>query len=341
MKLKQFIMTTLNGMVYGLFATLIIGVIVQQFGALLGLEVIEVNLANTLKSLMGVGIGMGIALSLEMKGLKMVVASIMGGIATSFKLQFGVGLVLATNNDPVTTYLVVVLGILFLNKVLIKRTPIDILLVPLLGSAVAFLLTLGLSAPIGWGLGVISDGIDQATLIAPFPMTIIIAVVMGMLLTAPISSAAIAIAINLDGIAGGAALVGTTVQMIGFAVQSRKDNNIGMVLSIAFGTSMLQFKNILRKPMIWLPTIIASAILSPIIVLSLSTETTRFGAGMGSSGLVGQLQTLYEMNYSLNGWLSVILAIGLAAVLVFIIDMLFRRFNLIVDGDLKVGNDIN
>jgi uncharacterized membrane protein len=341
MKLKQFIMTTLNGMVYGLFATLIIGVIVQQFGALLGLEVIEINLANTLKSLMGVGIGMGIALSLEMKGLKMVVASIMGGIATSFKLQFGVGLVLATNNDPVTTYLVVVLGILFLNKVLIKRTPVDILLVPLLGSAVAFLLTLGLSAPIGWGLGVISDGIDQATLIAPFPMTIIIAVVMGMLLTAPISSAAIAIAINLDGIAGGAALVGTTVQMIGFAVQSRKDNNIGMVLSIAFGTSMLQFKNILRKPMIWLPTIIASAILSPIIVLSLSTETTRFGAGMGSSGLVGQLQTLYEMNYSLNGWLSVILAIGLAAVLVFIIDMLFRRFNLIVDGDLKVGNDIN
>ncbi|AUD62842.1 hypothetical protein BK010_04295 [Tenericutes bacterium MO-XQ] len=341
MKLKQFIMTTLNGMVYGLFATLIIGVIVQQFGALLGLEVIEVNLANTLKSIMGVGIGVGIALSLEMKGLKMVVASIMGGIATSFKLQFGVGLVLATNNDPVTTYLVVVLGILFLNKVLIKRTPIDILLVPLLGSAVAFLLTLGLSAPIGWGLGVISDGIDQATLIAPFPMTIIIAVVMGMLLTAPISSAAIAIAINLDGIAGGAALVGTTVQMIGFAVQSRKDNNIGMVLSIAFGTSMLQFKNILRKPMIWLPTIIASAILSPIIVLSLSTETTRFGAGMGSSGLVGQLQTLYEMNYSLNGWLSVILAIGLAAVLVFIIDMLFRRFNLIVDGDLKVGNDIN
>ena len=341
MKLKQFTMTTLNGMVYGLFATLIIGVIVQQFGALLNIEVIEVNLANTLKSLMGVGIGMGIALSLEMKGLKMVVASIMGGLATSFKFQFGVGLVLATNNDPVTTYLVVVLGILFLNKVLVKRTPIDILLVPLLGAIVAFLLTLVISGPIGWGLYWISYGIDEATLFAPFPMTIVIAVVMGMLLTAPISSAAIAIAINLDGIAGGAALVGTTVQMIGFAVQSRKDNNIGMVLSIAFGTSMLQFKNILKKPVIWLPTIITSAILSPLIVLTLNTETTKFGAGMGSSGLVGQLQTLYQMNYNLNGWLSISLSIGLAIVLVFIIDLLFRKFNIIVDGDLKVGNDIN
>lgn len=341
MKLKDFTMTTLNGMVYGLFATLIIGVIVSQFGDLLNIDMIQYTLADTLKSLMGVGIGMGIALSLKMDGLKMVVASIMGGIATSFKLQFGTGIVLGINNDPVTTYLVVVLGILFLQKVLVKRTPVDILLIPLLGSILAFLLTLGLSAPIGFLLTQISNGIQLSTDIAPFPMTIIIAVVMGMLLTAPISSAAIAIAINLDGIAGGAAVVGTTVQMIGFAVQSRKDNNIGMVLSIAFGTSMLQFKNILKKPIIWLPTIITSAILSPIIVLSLATETDKFGSGMGSSGFVGQLRTLSEMSYSFNAWLSIGLTVVLAAFLVFGIDLIFRKYNLISDGDLKVGNDIN
>jgi len=341
MKVKDFIMTTLNGMVYGLFATLIIGVIIQQFGALLNIDLIETTLSDTLKALMGVGIGMGIALSLKMDGLKMVVAAIMGGIATSFKLQFGEGIIIGLNNDPVTTYFVVILGIIFLKRVLIKRTPIDILLIPLLGSVLAVLLTLGLSAPIGYLLSQISNGIQQATAIAPFPMSIIIAVVMGMLLTSPISSAAIAIAINLNGIAGGAAVVGTTVQMIGFAVQSRKDNNIGMVLSIAFGTSMLQFKNILKKPIIWLPTIITSAILSPIIVLTLQTETSKFGAGMGSSGLVGQLQTLAEMQYNFNAWFSIILMIGLAIVLVFFIDILFRKFNLISDGDLKVGNDIN
>lgn len=341
MKFRSFLMTTLNGMVYGLFATLIIGVIVQQFGALLNIDLIETTLSTTLKSLMGVGIGMGIALSLKMDGLKMVVASVMGGIATSFKLQFGVGIVIGINNDPVTTYLVVVLGIFFLQKMLVKRTPIDIIIVPLLGSVIALGLTLGLSAPIGFLLELISTAIQNATAIAPFPMTIIIAVVMGMLLTSPISSAAIAIAINLEGIAGGAALVGTTVQMIGFAVQSRKDNNIGMVLSIAFGTSMLQFKNILRKPMIWLPTIIASAILSPIIVLTLNTKTTKFGAGMGSSGLVGQLQTLAEMDYSLAAWLSILLTIAFSIILVFIIDTIFRKFNLISDGDLTVATDIN
>lgn len=341
MKLRSFLMTTLNGMVYGLFATLIIAVIFQQFGKLLNIDLIEFTLYSALFGLMGVGIGMGIALSLKMDGLKMVVAAVMGGIATSFKYQFGTGIVIGINNDPVTTYLVVVFGILILKKALIRKTPIDILLVPLLGSIIALVLTLGISGPIGYVLDLISNGIQNATAFAPFPMTIVIAVVMGMLLTSPISSAAIAIAINLNGIAGGAALVGTTVQMIGFAVQSRKDNNIGMVLSIAFGTSMLQFKNILRKPMIWLPTIIASAILSPIIVLTLHTETSRFGAGMGSSGLVGPLQTLAEMNYSFESWISIALTIGLSIVLVFFIDLIFRKYKLIIDGDLSVANDIN
>lgn len=341
MKFKSFLMTTLNGMVYGLFATLIIGVIVQQFGMLLKIDLISITISNTLKALMGVGVGMGIALSLKMNGLKMVVAAVMGGIATSFKLQFGVGIVPGLNNDPVTTYLVVVLGIFILDKILIRKTPIDILLIPLLGTLIAVILTLLLSAPIGFTLAAISRGIQGATAFAPFPMTIVIAVVMGMLLTSPISSAAIAIAINLNGIAGGAAFVGGTVQMIGFAIQSRKDNKFGMLLSIAFGTSMLQFKNILKKPMIWLPTIIASAILSPLIVLTLNTETSKFGSGMGSSALVGQLQTLSEMNYNFNSWLSAGLSIVLAGVLVYLIDLVFRKYNLITAGDLAISEDIN
>lgn len=340
MKTKTYVMTTLNGMVYGLFATLIIGVIIQQFGVLIQVNFISDTIAKTLMALMGVGIGMGIALSLEMKGLKMVVASLMGGIATSFKVVFGTGIVVGLNNDPATTYLVVVLGILLLDRILFRKTPIDILLIPLIGALLATVLTLGLSGPIGWTLGVISEGIQRATAIAPFPMSIVIAVVMGMLLTAPVSSAAIAIAINLNGIAGGAAVVGTTVQMIGFAVQSRRDNRIGMVLSIGFGTSMLQFKNIIKKPVIWLPTIIASAILSPLVVLTLKTETSKIGSGMGSSGLVGQLQTLSEMNYSTNSWLSIGFIFLGSILLVYLIDLIFYKAGWIQKGDLRVEEDI-
>ena len=34
-KSKGFVMTTMNGMVYGLFATLIIGVIIKQLGGII------------------------------------------------------------------------------------------------------------------------------------------------------------------------------------------------------------------------------------------------------------------------------------------------------------------
>lgn len=338
---KSFIMTTMNGMVYGLFATLIIGVIFQQFGRILGIELIEITLFNALKSMMGIGIGMGIALSLKMDGLKMVVVAVMGGIATSFRYSFTEGLVLQQNTDPVMAYLVVVLGVFGLKYILRKRTPIDIILIPLVGSILAVIFTLILSAPIGFMISGIIVGIESATALAPIPMTIVIAVSLGILLTSPISSAAIAIAISLQGIAGGAAVIGTTTQMIGFAIQSRKDNNIGMVLSIAFGTSMLQFKNILRKPIIWLPTIITSAVLAPLFYLLFQTETSRFGAGMGSSAFVGQLQTLAWMDYSSRAWFSVIFMIMAPALVVYFIDALFRKKGLIIVGDLEVKKDIN
>ena len=133
----------------------------------------------------------------------------------------------------------------------------------------------------------------------------IIAVVMGMALTAPISSAAIAAMIFIgegEGLvlASGAALIGCCTQMVGFAIQSRKDNNIGMIISIGIGTSMLQFKNILKKPIIWLPTIIASIILGPISTTLIKLKCMGSSAGMGTAGLVGQIGTIASMGNSVN-----------------------------------------
>ena len=148
--------------------------------------------------------------------------------------------------------------------------------------------------------------VNEGTNAVPFIMGIVVAVLMGMALTAPISSAAIGAMIftgemMVDGkltglaIASGAAIVGCCAQMVGFAVQSRKDNSVGMVISIGIGTSMLQFKNILKKPIIWLPTIIASAILGPISTCWLHIVCMGSSAGMGTAGLVGQVGTISSM----------------------------------------------
>lgn len=331
-KVLNFFIISFNGMAIGLFSTLIIGVIVGQIGTLVeiifGPSTIQediISLSTILKRFMGVGIGFGIAIALKTDGIKLVVTGVAGGIATGFY------------NDPMVAYLSTIGVYFLLHYLLKKKTPIDIILIPLSGVAAAFLITKLIGYPVQSTMNYLGDFIQYATNLQPFFMGIIIAVVMGMALTAPISSAAIAIAISLGGIAGGAAVVGGSVQMIGFAIMSRKDNHIGTVISIAIGTSMLQFKNILRKPMIWLPTIIVSAILGPVSTLILKTETNFIGAGMGTSGFVGQFATLDAMNYNLNAYLSIaLLHIILPILLVLTLDTIFRKKGWIQLGDLKL-----
>lgn len=322
-KILDYLVKTFNGMAYGLFSTLIVGTIINTAGELLDIKFLT-ELAVLLKNLTGVGIGIGIAWSLKLEGLRLVAAGIAGGIASGLKI-----------GDPMVEYLTVIAAIEVLNLIFRKKTFLDIILIPLASSAVAYGVYLLINEPVSGMMRSLGEFIKWATGAKPFLMGIIIAVVMGMALTAPISSAAIAIAIGLDGLAGGAAVVGCATQMLGFAVMSRKDNNFGTVVSVALGTSMLQFKNILKKPLLWLPPIIASAVLGPLATLVFQTTCTKEGSGMGTSGLVGQIGTFHSMGDA--AWPSIIiLQFALPLVLVFLLDVLFRKASWIKKGDLQV-----
>ncbi len=333
-KILNYFIVTLNGMALGLFSTLIIGVIIRQIGTFTGIDAIT-QLAAVLMGLMGVGIGVGVAWSLKLTGLPLVAGAVAGGIATQIPLR----------SDPVIAYITVIVAIEGLRFILRKKTPFDIVLVPLISSFLALVTVLIIQSPVIAMMDAISWYIDSATAYTPFFMGIIIAVLMGMALTAPISSAAIAVSITLGDpgstaslIAGGAAVVGGATQMIGFAVMSRKDNSIGVVLSVAFGTSMLHFKNILRKPIIWLPPIIASAILGPISTVVFGMNTHFTGSGMGTSALVGQFATFDVMGYSVPNILIVLaMHFVLPIVLVLGIDLFFRHKNWIVEGDFALS----
>ena len=356
-KILDFYITTLNGMAYGLFATLIIGTILGTIGTLLssiGGTIFDYvgkafsSVATCLQVLTGAGIGAGIALSLKKDTLKTIVLATIGEIASYFSLstKFVTDSLVADGmkiGDPLTIYIVVIVTVLLMNLVLRKKTPVDILIVPLFGTVVAMILSILIRYPAIYVTYGIQYIVDKATLAQPFFMGIIIAVVMGMALTAPISSAAIAAMIFTGTgpgllLASGAAVVGCSTQMVGFAIQSRKDNNIGMVISIGIGTSMLQFKNVLKKPIIWLPTIIASAILGPISTCALKLGCMGSSAGMGTAGLVGQIGTISTMGVGAwQTWVGIFgLQIILPGLLVFLIDLLFRKFNLIKEGDFKV-----
>ena len=260
-KVKEFLMTTTNGMAIGLFGTLIIGVIIEQFSKIDGLGTLK-DFALLIQSLMGAGIGLGVALSLKKQGVA-VVALMAAGFSGTLIFSFADGAFYRAS-DPLSCY-VCTLFALFGISLLKKKTPVDLILVPLVGLLFALIYCYlcsdavhHVTLAIGWLIGASFD-------IAPLPMCIVVCVLVGMALTAPISSVAICVAIQIGNVplAAGAAVIGCCVQMLGFAVHTAYDNGWGSVLAVGIGTSMLQFKNILRKPIIWLPTIIVSAILSP------------------------------------------------------------------------------
>jgi len=370
-KLKQaykFIIETTNGMAIGLFATLIIGTIIGTIGGLfhygagngfcdfifgiLGNNdpTNKTGIAYCLQCLTGAGIGIGIALTLKFDSLKTIVMAAVGEIAAFLSLTTKfVGQHITSNGfkigDPLTIYFVCIAVALLIKFVLKKKTPVDIILVPLFGVFMGVIVAMLLRYPTIYVTYGIQWIVSNATKAQPFLMGIVIAVLMGMALTAPISSAAIAALIFVGceadpglAIASGAAIVGCSTQMIGFAVQSRKDNNIGLVISVGIGTSMLQFKNILKKPIIWLPTIIVSAILGPIATCLVHVNCFGSAAGMGTAGLVGQIGTLESMGA--GNWLTWLAIFGLEiiipGILVFLVDLLFRKLKWIKEGDLKI-----
>ena len=347
-KLLNFISKTSSGLAYGLFGTLIIGTILKQIFSLMNFE-IGINISNVLMSLMGVGIALGVALTIdkELPPLELVSILSIGAISSSINLisynnPIPTFIINGGSKNPLHIYLVIICTILIIKKLNIKKTPIDILLKPLIYVLIGTVISYILIYPCFYLIYSIQYIIEVSLPLMPLFMSIIIGVILGMTLTIPISSVAICIALSIGNypLASGAAVIGCSVQMIGFATQAIKaKNDLGKGISVAIGTSMLYWPNIIKKPAIWLPTIISSAIISPIGVLLFNITSTTNGAGMGSSGLVGQFSILEAMGYNnIMSYISILFIFITSIILTLLFDYLFNNIlHLYNNEDLKLN----
>ena len=338
----------LTGMAWGLFSTLIIGLIIEQIGKLIGIESISnmlILIGKVCASLTGAGIGVGVAVKYKSSPFVTVsagIAGLIGAFASKIlanSVYVNESIVLTGPGEPLGAFIASFVGI-ELGKLITGKTKIDIILVPLVTIICGGVVGLLVGPAISSFMLSIGNIINWAVEKQPFIMGIIVSVVMGMVLTLPISSAALAIILNLNGLAAGAATVGCCANMIGFAVASFKENKIGGLLSQGIGTSMLQVPNIMKKPVIWLPAIIASAILGPISTLVFHMENNPSGAGMGTSGLVGQFMTWQTMAGSENPIILLIkillLHFILPGLIAWLVSFIMRKKGIIKDGDMKL-----
>ena len=337
----------LSGMAQGLFATLIIGTIIQQIGTLVGGSTGDMIYAvgKVAATLTGAGIGVGVAAKFKESYLVVVSAATAGMVgAFASKLLAGTVLVdgtmaFAGPGEPLGAFLAAHIGI-ECGHLVAGKTKVDILVTPIVtigtGSLVGLLVGPGVSK-IMTSLGaMINWGVEQQ----PFLMGIVVSVLMGMILTLPISSAALGIILNLSGLAAGAATVGCCCNMVGFAVASYRENKIGGLVAQGIGTSMLQVPNIVRKPVIWLPAILSSAILGPVGTMVFKMTSNATGSGMGTAGLVGQIMTWQTMVPAESGTIVLIkillIQIILPAVLTLAISEYMRKKGWIKYGDMKL-----
>ena len=359
---KNVLMKTTNGMAIGLFGTLIIGTVIALFAKIPGLERVG-DWAKIIQGLMGAGIGLGVALSLKRNGVEVVTLMAAGFVGNyafewlAFKQigeamggEVGAQWHVSQIGDPLSCYVSVMLAALVIKYVMRKKTPVDLILIPLVGLSVAISYSFLLAEWVHYVTIAIQFVIKASFSIhasLSIFMCIIISVLMGMALTAPISSVAICVAINIGAVpmAAAAALIGCCTQMVGFAVHTARDNKWGSVVAVGIGTSMLQFKNILRKPLIWVPTIVVSALLGPLAMLfpydKLANSTgLSVGAGMGTCGLVGPLNFFDAFNYN---WILIVIVLSVLVVsggLVFGLDLLFRKLGWFKEGDFSLSNNL-
>lgn len=337
----------LSGMAQGLFATLIVGTIVQQIGTLIGGETGNYIflVGKVAASLTGAGIGVGVAYRFQESSLVVLssaVAGMVGAYAGNLlagSMISGGNVILAGPGEPLGAFIAAFIGIQA-GHLIAGKTKIDILLTPIV--------TIGIGATIGvlvgpsiskfmMGLG---DMINWGTEQQPLIMGIVVSVLMGMALTLPISSAALGVILNLNGLAAGAATIGCCCNMIGFAVASFRENKLGGLLAQGIGTSMLQVPNIVRNPLIWLPAILSSAILGPVGTIFLHMTNNATGAGMGTAGLVGQIMTWQTMTLAESSTIVIIkivaIQILLPAIVTVCISEFMRKKGWIKSGDMKL-----
>ena len=340
---KTYFVDAMGGMAQGLFASLLVGTILTTISKYVGMidgAFFErfahfLSRAGAMSSaISGAAIGVGIAAALNAPMLVMACAAAVGYFANAYPGQpYAAG--------PLGVFIAVIIAVEF-GKAISKETKVDILITPLVTLGVGYL-TAYLTCPaIAVAMNWLGEFINFATTMHPFLMGIIISVVVGIILTLPISSAAICASIGISGIAGGAALAGCCAQMVGFAVASFRDNKWGGVVSQGLGTSMLQMPNIVKKPVIWLPATLAAAITGPLATIVFQLECSKVSAGMGTCGMVGPIGCFSDMSASgtldAKAWIGMaVVCIIAPAVLSLVFSEIMRKLGWIKPDDMKLS----
>lgn len=325
--------TIIDGLSYmalGLFSTLIVGLIIETLGQSLNTYFdtsMMIEIGKLAQTLTGAGIGVAVSYGLGASPLIIFTTAVTG--------MYGY-----EQGGAVGSYLSSVFAS-ELGRLYSGKTKIDIILSPILTLFIGAAIAKFIAPFIDAFMKALGNWIQLSTDQQPLLMGIFVSLIVGLTLSSPISSAALALMLGLSGTAAAAATIGGCCHMVGFAVTSYKDNGISGVIAHGIGTSKLQIPNYLKQPFILIPPVVASIVVAPIMTVFWPMENNAAGAGMGSSGLVGQIMTIKTMGSTTEVYLQIVFFhFLLPAVISLFVYHLLKKYHIIKDGQqtLMIGS---
>lgn len=370
--LNRYFVDAMGAMALGLFASLLISTIISTLAGYVDkvewlgfLSSSMSTVATFAKAATGMAIGVAIAHKLGAHPLVIFSCAGVGALANDMGAVINNNLIAAWGVTSKTTegifYSAGPAGAFFaviiaaeIGMLVSKKTKVDILVTPVVTYTVGFIGAFALCPLVSYVMYFLGEFIATATTFQPLIMGIVVSVVMGIILTLPISSAAICASIfsisaieaatangTVDGLllAGGAAVAGCCAQMVGFAVSSFRENKWGGIVSQGLGTSMLQMGNIVKNPRIWIPPTLAAAITGPVSTMIFKLKCSGVAAGMGTCGLVGPIGVIKAGDNSARMWIGIVLVcVILPAALSLLFSELMRLIGWIKKDDMKLDN---
>ncbi len=360
----RYFIKAMGAMALGLFASLLIGTIFDTVATYANLPFLA-TVASYAKAATGMAIGVAIAHALGAHPLVMFSAAAVGAMANAMGAVMLDGAIISWaatakgeqgvfySAGPAGAFFAVIIAC-EIGMLVSKKTKVDVLVTPVVTILVGFGASWLLCPLVSYVMYYLGVFIATATTLQPLLMGIVISVVVGMILTLPISSAAICAMIfsqaaidaaALSGtdegllLAGGAAAVGCCAQMVGFAVASFRENKWGGIVSQGLGTSMLQMGNIVRRPQIWIPPTLAAAIIGPISTMIFKLKCAGVAAGMGTCGMVGPIGVINATEKGSMLWIGLALCcLVLPAALTLLFSEIMRKIGWIKAGDMLLDN---
>ncbi|MEJ6348874.1 PTS sugar transporter subunit IIC [Holzapfeliella sp. He02] len=325
-----------------------IGLLLQSVGKMTNIQALY-QIGTISQVLLGPAIGVAIAACLNSNTLVIFSAMISstigansvffseGGMnamtATGHHMSLASNSTMFTSGQPISAVAAGLIAALVGNY-LTGKTPLDMMLVPLSATVVGTISGLVLAAVTTPALVWMSKFIYDSVTINPVVGSIAVAVVWAIFMMTPASSAALAIAIMLDPVSSGAALIGTTAQFVGYTVMSFNQNNLGANIAQGLITPKVQFANLLANPRLAIPPMIAAIICAPIATVAFGFTTTPQLAGLGLTSLIAPINLA---STNLNA-LMVYIGVGmvLPAIISYVVYKLQLAIKWVEHGQLKL-----